>query len=116
MKAVYAAIFRLDETKSIEIGALGELEFKPGLYVYVGSAMNNVEKRLERHFSEVKNLHWHIDYFSSEAEPVDYIILPENSDFECKLADIVSIIGEPVEGFGCSDCGCEAHIYRIPFQ
>lgn len=116
MKAVYAALFKIKKDRRIEIGALGEIRFKPGIYVYVGSAMNAVEKRLERHFSEVDNLHWHIDYFSSEAEPVDFFILHETSEYECFLADAVSEIGEPIEGFGCSDCDCRAHLYRIPFQ
>lgn len=113
MKGVYAAFFRLEEEKCIEIGALGGVEFEPGVYVYVGSAMNGVESRLQRHFSGVENSHWHIDYFSREAEPVDYLVLPEGSSMECVLADAASRIGKPVRGFGCSDCGCSSHLYRL---
>ncbi len=113
VKAVYLVFFRLEEKKSIEIGALGEIEFEPGIYIYAGSAMNSVEKRIERHFSEVENTHWHIDYFSSVAEAVDYLVVPENSSFECMLADTVSKVGEPVEDFGCSDCNCNAHLLRV---
>jgi Uri superfamily endonuclease len=105
---------RLSEQKTIEVGALGPIDFKPGVYVYVGSAMNNVEKRIERHFSDVENLHWHIDYFSAEANPAGYFVLPEGSDFECFLADAVTGLGEPVESFGASDCRCNTHLYRIP--
>lgn len=113
MKAVYAAFFRLDRSRDVEVGALGRREFEPGFYVYTGSAMNSVEKRLERHFSSVENKHWHIDYFSSVAEPVDYLVIPADSRFECELAQAVSRTGRPVQGFGCSDCSCGSHLFHF---
>jgi Uri superfamily endonuclease len=113
LKGVYAAFFQLEEEKSIEIGALGEKNFSPGLYVYLGSAMNSIESRLERHFSSPENLHWHIDYFSEEAEPVYWLAFPLDSSFECVLAESASKTGEPVQDFGCSDCSCDSHLYRI---
>ena len=112
MKAVYAAFFKIAEKQVIEVGALGEIDFEPGIYAYIGSAMTNAEKRLKRHFSSSENLHWHIDYFSNVAEPLDYFLLLENSEYECVLADAVSEIGEPVQDFGCSDCGCESHFFK----
>ena len=36
------------------IGALGKINFKKGKYVYVGSAQNNLEKRIARHLSKDK--------------------------------------------------------------
>jgi sugar fermentation stimulation protein A len=113
VKAVYVIILKLEEPREIEIGALGGIKFAAGLYVYVGSAMNSVEKRVERHFSEVENLHWHIDYFSAEAEAVDFLVVPESSEFECVLADAVSRVGEAVPGFGSSDCDCPGHLFRV---
>ncbi|MFB6292147.1 MAG: DUF123 domain-containing protein [Candidatus Nanohaloarchaea archaeon] len=111
--AVYALFLRVEEPLDVEVGALGTLNFKPGVYVYVGSAMNSVEKRLERHFSSPENLHWHIDYFSERAEAFDYFVLPEKSEYECELADILSVMGEPVTGFGCSDCSCRSHLFQV---
>lgn len=113
MKAVYGVLLKLKEQEEIDIGALGVRSFSPGIYVYVGSAMNSVEKRLERHFSDVENRHWHIDYFSREAEAIDHLVIPEDSGFECKLAEIVSRLGEPISGFGCSDCNCGSHLFRV---
>lgn len=113
MKAVYALLLKLEEKREIRIGALGEINFPAGLYVYVGSAMNSVEKRLGRHFSGVDNFHWHIDYFSAEAEAVDFLTVPESSEFECVLADAVSRSGETVPGFGSSDCGCAGHLFHV---
>jgi len=113
MDAVYAVFFRLKEGKVVEVGALGEIMFESGIYVYVGSGGSNVFKRVERHFSQDKNCFWHVDYFSVEAEPLDYFILPESSSFECVLAGIAGAMGEPVEGFGSSDCGCGSHFFRL---
>lgn len=105
--------FRLKKDKEIEVGALGGIEFSEGLYMYVGSGGRNVLKRVERHFTRDKTDHWHIDYLSKDAEPVDYFILPETSDYECVLSDIAESIGDPVQGFGCSDCGCESHLFKV---
>jgi Uri superfamily endonuclease len=113
VKAVYCAFFKIEQKMDIEIGALGEKQFEPGIYIYVGSAMTNVEKRLERHFSKTENKHWHIDYFSAEAEPLDYFILPENSEYECVLAEKLEGFCEPVQKFGSSDCSCNSHLFRF---
>lgn len=114
MKAVYLLFLKVEEQKNIEIGALGRLKFKPGTYVYVGSAMNSVEKRLERHFSEVENLHWHIDYLTAETDPFDYFILPEGSEYEEWLAEKLLKYCEPVESFGSSDSSQESHLFKVP--
>lgn len=113
MRAVYAIILKLEERQELEIGAHGSIDFPAGMYVYVGSAMKSVEKRVKRHFSEVENSHWHIDYFSAEAEATDFLVLPENSEFECVLADTVSQLGETVPGFGSSDCCCPGHLFHV---
>lgn len=113
MKAVYLAFFEIDEKKSIEIGALGKEQFEPGTYIYVGSAMNNVEKRLERHFSSTENKYWHIDYFSANAKHLDSFILPESSEYECVMAKILESFCESIENFGASDCNCDSHLFRF---
>lgn len=113
VKGVYLLFLRLEKQKSIQIGALGTISFEPGTYVYVGSAMNSVEKRLDRHFSEVENLHWHIDYLTAETDPFDYFIIPEDSDYEEWLAEKLSKHHDPVEDFGSSDSNQESHLFRI---
>jgi len=112
MKGVYAVFFEIEE-KTVEIGALGEIEFDAGTYVYIGSAMNGVQKRLGRHYSKEKKKHWHIDYFSLEASPIYSIVFALSSEFECVLARTVGEENKSVKDFGASDCGCESHLYRI---
>lgn len=113
MKGVYLVFFRLEEQKEAEVGALGAINFSPGLYVYTGSGHNSVESRIKRHFSTPENLFWHIDYFSEQAEATDYLVLPEKSRYECVMAEILSERGEPVDGFGASDCDCLSHLFRV---
>lgn len=114
MKGVYTVYFKLEEEKVIKCGALGEINFPAGRYVYVGSAMNSLESRIHRHFHSQKNKHWHIDYFSEEAEPEStFFVFTEDSSLECLLADFFSENAEPVDGFGASDCNCSSHLFRL---
>jgi len=32
---------------------------------------------------------------------------------ECSIAERVADHGQPVKGFGCSDCKCVSHLYRV---
>ena len=114
MKGAYTVFFRLEQTRIIEIGALGEIKFESGLYAYTGSGQTNVEKRVKRHLGDSDSLHWHIDYFSRKAEPVDQFIIPGGAHLECRMAEILSELGEPVQSFGCSDCDCNSHLFRFP--
>lgn len=110
MGGVYLLFLNLSE--DVKVGALGEIRFD-GKYVYVGSGQTNVGKRLERHFSVGKKKHWHIDYISGE-NCFDYFILPEKSSYECWMAKKLADYLETVEGFGCSDCNCKSHLFRVP--
>ncbi|MFB6089231.1 MAG: DUF123 domain-containing protein, partial [Candidatus Aenigmatarchaeota archaeon] len=35
-------------------------------------------------------------------------------DLECETAERLSKVGEPVKDFGCSDCKCDSHLYKVP--
>lgn len=110
MKGCYCLIIFLNDIKSIKIGKLGKISFKEGYYVYVGSAMNSLESRLKRHLSSEKKLHWHVDYLLKESEIVK-IIYNEERKVECELSEHLSFKSEGINGFGCSDCNCESHLY-----
>ena len=90
-----------------------EFPLKAGYYVYVGSAMNSLEKRVKRHFSKEKRLHWHIDYLLREAELLRAYLIPSEERLEEKLSREVSSFGEPVEGFGASDIKVSTNLYRF---
>ena len=110
MKGCYCLIIHMNDTKSIKIGKLGKINFKKGHYIYVGSAMNSLEPRLKRHLREDKKLHWHIDYLLKKSEITD-IIFNENKKVECDISQYLSTKTNGINGFGCSDCECESHLY-----
>ena len=54
MKGSYILFIKLDEDKLIEYGIRKKNYFKKGLYIYVGSALNSLENRIERHLGNKK--------------------------------------------------------------
>ena len=100
----------MDNPKTIKVGKLGKIKFDNGHYVYVGSAMNSLEARLNRHLSDAKKTHWHVDYLLKKAEITD-IIYNEGRKVECELSQYISANTDCIKGFGCSDCDCESHLY-----
>ena len=112
MKGCYCLIISLDDEKTIKIGKkLGKITFKKGHYVYVGSAMNSLTARINRHLSDEKKLHWHIDYLLKNAEITDVIYNESDEKIECELSQFLAERADGTQGFGCSDCNCESHLY-----
>lgn len=54
MKGIYILLISITRDISVSVGALGNKDFHKGLYAYVGSAQNNLEKRVERHLRRSK--------------------------------------------------------------
>ena len=116
MKGTYCLVIELKKDSSIKTGALGRIEFKKGLYCYVGSALNNLEKRVQRHFSKKKKLHWHIDYLlMNKNTSIKKVFYKESKNKEeCKIAEFVlKNSTSSIAGFGCSDCKCKSHLFII---
>ncbi len=107
----YVLIIRLDQARTIEVGALGEIAFEPGAYAYVGSAMGGLDARINRHLREEKKLHWHIDYLLGHAEIADTVRVYTDQRLECRIAQGLRARLPRVEGFGCSDCRCPSHLF-----
>ncbi|HYY91084.1 MAG TPA: GIY-YIG nuclease family protein [Candidatus Dormibacteraeota bacterium] len=95
---------------------MGPLQFPPGVYLYVGSALNTLEGRISRHLRKTKRKHWHIDYLLS-TRGVRILRIgrrPTTRDLECSISKAIEKLAfASVSGFGCSDCICESHLYRI---
>jgi Uri superfamily endonuclease len=113
-KGSYVLVIRMDEDKDITIGKKGPAHFPGGFYCYVGSAMNNLEKRICRHMSDRKKNHWHIDWLLDHARITDVKSVESDRKIECDLnRDVAGIADDtPVKGFGSSDCrDCKAHLH-----
>ena len=111
--ATYCLLIKLNQNSTIKIGKLGELDFKKGYYVYVGSALNSIDGRIRRHLSQEKKIFWHIDYLLAAPDSkVNEVILERSSKkWECNIAMEISKKGLPLNKFGCSDCKCNSHLF-----
>jgi len=115
MKGIYILIINIDKTIQVNIGSLGPKQFNKGQYAYVGSAQNNLEKRIKRHLKKTKKKFWHIDYLLSNkhAKIVKALWKNARKPEECRTSKELNKHGKPMTNFGSSDCNCKAHLYRI---
>lgn len=113
----YQLLIELKKEKQIQIGKLGCFIFPEGFYIYTGSAMKNLYKRVERHLKQgpEKKNHWHIDYLLEHAQIKSHRIFPSSKKNECALNKKIKKIKDAkiiIEKFGSSDCksGCKSHL------
>ncbi len=100
----------------VRIGQFGELSFRKGTYLYVGSALGpgGLLARLAHHMRPAPMPHWHIDYLRVAAplRRVWFCYGPERREHDWARA-----LGElpggaiPYPGFGSSDCDCKSHLF-----
>lgn len=114
-KGTYVLFLHFDTDVETRIGALGTHILPAGDYCYVGSAMGGLDQRVSRHLSKSKTIRWHIDNLtvmcdSSYAFESEGTVLPE-----CELAKMMESLGNQpmIPGFGCSDCDCTTHLFRV---
>jgi len=115
MKGVYVIVVLVRRDVEIKIGALGSVNFEKGLYAYVGSAQNSLRKRVQRHLRKGKKKFWHIDYLldNDAVKVVKAFYKEAGKSEECRIAGKSSEKGVAVKDFGCSDCSCVSHLFRI---
>jgi len=114
-KGIYILKIGIFKNIKIKIGALGNINFSNGEYLYIGSAQKNLKKRVERHLSKDKKLHWHIDYLlnSNFANIKAIYIKNLDKNYECITAKkLMNGNVEEFKGFGSSDCRCSSHLIK----
>ncbi len=116
MKGIYILVLMLKKDHEISIGKLGIFHFKQGYYYYAGSALGTGGfKRVSRHFNVAQGKNntrkWHIDHLLPHSEKIWALLLPTDEALECKLAAILMEHFFPINGFGCSDCTCNSHLF-----
>lgn len=84
-----------------------------GYYAYVGSAMNGLLQRIQRHLKQDKRRHWHIDFLLDTARIVAAIILPSEHPLEKRIARVLAKTFFGVKGFGANDSELSSHLFRI---
>nr|WP_320162249.1 DUF123 domain-containing protein [uncultured Methanoregula sp.] len=114
-KGIYCLVFS-NPGCTARIGALGEIAFRKGWHIYVGSALGSGGlARLERHIAlsrdKDKRPKWHVDYLLTNPEfSLRYVVYAITEDrLECPLAR--SLGDRDVLRFGSSDCDCPSHLF-----
>jgi len=114
MRGTYAIIMELISDKIISVGKLGEINFKKGYYLYVGSGQNSLETRVARHLRKRKKKFWHIDYLLSQrGARIKEVWIAEDRRIECLAArKILEEANTPLvaKKFGSRDCSCPTHL------
>jgi Uri superfamily endonuclease len=117
----YTLLVELAAPATVEVGALGAVDFAAGWYAYVGSALGSggfsrVRRHRELAAGERETRHWHVDYLLGHAAAsLDAVVASAGLDVECAIAGALSAAGRAaVDGFGCSDCGCDTHLAGAP--
>ncbi len=112
-KGSYLLIFYNDQPFKKNIGSLGERAFKKGYYVYVGSAMQALDKRIKRHLRKSKKVRWHLDYISPGYMKMEkvYPIRRQDRIEESLARCLLEICDDYVMDFGASDSGLPSHFF-----
>jgi Uri superfamily endonuclease len=113
----YSLIIELERPKMVCVGKLDAALFPKGIYVYTGSAMNGLARRLRRHCRRIKKTRWHIDHLLAlpEARIKKIVIYPPAPGQECRQSQaIAALTGASIilKRFGATDCkrGCASHL------
>jgi sugar fermentation stimulation protein A len=110
----YLLILNLKRNRKINVGKSGKVYFRKGFYIYVGSAMANLSRRMERHRHLMKRHHWHIDELRAVAEFHSVLAIRSSERLECEAAKAMSEIAKWfVSEFGSTDCSCETHLFGM---
>ncbi|MHA1144056.1 MAG: GIY-YIG nuclease family protein [Candidatus Helarchaeota archaeon] len=115
IKGIYLLVINVIKDVKISIGALGTFTFKKGNHVYVGSAQNGIETRINYHCRVKEKHHWHVDYLLSNKNvfitEAFYKKAPKQE--ECNTARWLAREAKEIPKFGCSDCTCSSHLFFV---
>ena len=110
----YALLIYVPYDLALNVGQLGNIDFKSGYYAYIGSALGGLKGRIGRHLKEDKKVHWHIDHLLLRARVVDVIVAYEKERKECEVVRELAKNLPGISGFGSSDCKCRSHLFYSP--
>ncbi|MCS7123638.1 MAG: GIY-YIG nuclease family protein [Candidatus Aenigmarchaeota archaeon] len=113
MRGSYILVIKCTKNCKVKVGSLGNIYFRKGFYFYIGSALNNIEKRIHRHLKKRKKIFWHIDYLTTNKnfKILKAIYKKSKNREECKISKILMKKFKFIKKFGCSDCKCKSHLF-----
>ena len=111
-RGAYILAFDIESDAYVNVGAMGEVFFQTGSYMYVGSAMNGLSARISRHTRRRKNKRWHIDYLLDIATNVVGMPIVAATNIEARVAKLLSDSYVPyMKDFGSSDSCMGTHLF-----
>lgn len=121
-KGSYLLILESVNRGKVRVGRKGELAYRPGIYLYIGSAFGpgGLRARVSRHADRNKKQHWHIDYLRPclMLRAVYFNTSPERlEDAWSEQIETWPEILIPMKGFGATDRQQGAHLFycaRLP--
>lgn len=112
----YVLLVCLSQPTQIRVRSGRNFSLSEGTYAYVGSASGpgGLAARLNGYLQRRCRLHWHIDFLLASARPT-WSLCFDTSVAECDIANALGRMSgsSPVPEFGCSDCHCRTHLYRL---
>ena len=112
-RGTYVLFLYLKKSQRVRVGSLGEIFFKKGYYLYVGSAMNGFYGRIKRYLHGGGKKHWHIDYLLEIAELKGILLIPSDERLEEYVARRLSVHFEGIKGFGSTDTRLPSHLFHV---
>jgi Uri superfamily endonuclease len=113
-KGTYVLIMRCRKSIRTKVGQLGNMQLRPGFYIYVGSAQGpgGIDARVTRHRRREKKLHWHIDYLRRHTALIETWTMAGVVNREHDWTAALSARYESAhDRFGASDCRCDSHLF-----
>ena len=110
---IYVLLMEFGSDHIVNVGSLGDIVLKKGIYAYVGSAKAGLWGRVKRHLSDPLKKRWHIDRISSLSVERKVFWKEYSPGLECETARVLNgdLLG--IIGFGCSDCTCVSHLFYM---
>jgi len=118
-RGTYALLLAAAQQVVIPVGRFGRLDVRPGIYIYVGSALGpgGLAARIARHARDEKKFRWHIDHLRAVTRLEEVWCVVGKTRQECLWAKTLARMKRaeiPMEGFGASDCTCRCHLFYFP--
>ena len=116
IKGVYVLLMKSLIEFDLNIGMLGRHRIPRGYLIYVGSGLNGLLNRIDRHFRREKKIKWHIDYLTVNPNIVIFnaIYAETREKMECIVSEEIFKSGFTpiIKKFGSTDCKkCFSHLY-----
>lgn len=114
-RGCYILLIKLETNMTIPSGSLGDVTFKAGFFLYIGSGKKNLSGIVNRHLRKRKNIQRRVDYLIQAAEWVKGFPVYTDKDLECSIAQQISrLASEKIPHFGTSACDCGSHLFYFP--